>query len=69
MKLTAALRLAGEAFLNALYPPHCASCLADTPSGIHLCEKCAEQAPAIKAPFCRQCSVCLCRHQIDNAPN
>lgn len=56
MKLTAALRLAGEAFLNALYPPHCASCLADTPSGIHLCEKCAAQAPAIKAPYCRQCS-------------
>ena len=29
MKIADALRLAGEAFLNALYPPHCAQCLAD----------------------------------------
>lgn len=56
MKIAEVLRLTGEAFLNALYPPHCANCLADTPSGIHLCAKCAAQAPKIKAPYCSQCS-------------
>jgi ComF family protein len=56
MKIADALRLAGEAFLNALYPPHCAKCLADTLPGIHLCPTCAAQAPKIVAPFCRQCS-------------
>jgi len=56
MKIADALRLSGEAFLNALYPPHCAKCLADTDSGVHLCLICAAQARKIKSPFCRQCS-------------
>ncbi|MDR3401350.1 MAG: ComF family protein [Chthoniobacter sp.] len=56
MKIADALRLAGEAVLDALYPPHCAKCLAETPSGVHLCPACAGQAPKIEAPFCRQCS-------------
>jgi ComF family protein len=56
MKIADALRLTGEAFLNALYPPHCAKCLAETPSGVHLCVKCAAEAPRILAPFCHRCS-------------
>ena len=56
MKIANALRLAGEAFLNALYPPHCAQCGTETASGRHLCADCAAQAPRIEAPFCRQCS-------------
>ena len=56
MKIADALRLAGEAFLNALYPPHCAKCLVDTAPGMHLCAACAAQAPRIRAPFCQQCS-------------
>jgi len=56
MKIADALRLSGEAFLNALYPPHCAQCLADTASGVHVCANCARQAPRIEPPFCQQCS-------------
>ena len=56
MKIADALRLAGEAFLNAIYPPHCAKCLADTAPGVHLCAGCASQVKRITAPFCQQCS-------------
>jgi ComF family protein len=56
MKIADVLRLTGEAFLNALYPPHCAKCLAETPSGVYLCPACAGQAAKIVAPFCQQCS-------------
>ena len=56
MKIADALRLTGEAFLNALYPPHCAQCLADTPSGVHVCGSCAAQARRIESPYCRRCS-------------
>jgi competence protein ComFC len=56
MKIGDALRLAGEAFLNALFPPHCAKCLAETATGMHLCAACAAQAPKIVAPFCYRCS-------------
>ena len=50
------LRRAGSAFLDLLYPPHCAICLNDTPAGEHLCADCRTQAPAINAPFCETCS-------------
>ena len=56
MKIADALRLTGEAFLNALYPPHCAQCQAPTDPGVHLCPVCAAQAIRIQPPFCRQCS-------------
>jgi len=56
MKIADALRLSGEAFLNALYPPHCAQCLANTASGVHVCAICAAQARKIEPPFCRRCS-------------
>jgi competence protein ComFC len=56
MKIADALRITGRAFLNALYPPHCAKCLADTEPSVHLCATCAGQARRIEAPFCRQCS-------------
>jgi ComF family protein len=56
MKIVAAFRLAGEALLNALYPPHCAQCQADTASGVHLCPDCAATAPKIESPFCQKCS-------------
>jgi competence protein ComFC len=50
------LRRAGDALLSLFFPPHCASCGADTPGGVHVCEKCLEGARQIEAPFCRQCS-------------
>ncbi len=50
------LRSAGEAAISLLYPPHCAMCEADTPSGSHLCEACANTVRPISAPFCHQCS-------------
>ena len=56
MKIVDSLRLAGSAILDAIYPPHCAQCQAETPSGVHLCTGCAGQAPKIEAPYCRQCS-------------
>lgn len=58
MKIVPLLKRAGEAALGILYPPHCANegCGADTPSGVHLCEKCAGEAYKIKAPFCQDCS-------------
>jgi ComF family protein len=56
MKIVHALRLAGEAFLHALYPPHCAQCHAETASGQHLCPACAALAPRIESPFCQRCS-------------
>ena len=56
MKIAHTLRQTGEALVSLLYPPHCAKCGADTAAGSHLCAECARQAPAIKPPFCRQCS-------------
>jgi len=56
MKIADSLRLVADAVLDALYPPHCAQCRTETTSGEHLCAACAEQAPRIEAPFCRQCS-------------
>jgi ComF family protein len=56
MKIADSLRLVANAFLDAIYPPHCAQCQAETPSGVHLCITCASQAPKIEAPFCQQCS-------------
>ena len=52
VKLTPMLR----AFLNLLYPPHCALCLCDTPAGEHLCATCRKEAPRIVAPCCQVCS-------------
>ena len=56
MKIGTPLQRAGEALLALLYPPHCASCGADTASGVHLCADCAGQARKIEAPFCARCS-------------
>ena len=56
MKIGTTLRRAGEALVSLLYPPHCASCGADTEGGVHLCAACAGQAKKIEAPFCRRCS-------------
>lgn len=50
------LRRAGEALLSLFFPPHCATCGADTPGGVHVCAKCAEGARRIEAPFCQRCS-------------
>ena len=47
---------AGEAAVSLFFPPHCASCGADTAGGIHLCDECAAGARAIDAPFCHRCS-------------
>jgi ComF family protein len=56
MKIADSLRLVVDAVLDALYPPHCAQCQAETASGVHLCGDCAGQATRIEAPFCAQCS-------------
>lgn len=56
MKIAHALRQAGDGLLALLYPPHCASCGADTASGAHLCAACAAEAQEIAAPFCQRCS-------------
>ncbi len=50
------LRRAGEALLSLFFPPHCASCSAETGAGEHLCPTCAEGVQRIEAPFCRRCS-------------
>ncbi|MEI8235420.1 MAG: ComF family protein [Verrucomicrobiota bacterium] len=50
------LRRAGGAFLDLLYPPHCAICRAPTPAGEHLCAACLAQAPALKGALCSVCS-------------
>lgn len=50
------LRSTGVAFLNLLYPPHCAICLCETLAGEHLCAECRKQAVVIAAPFCQTCS-------------
>jgi ComF family protein len=47
---------AGKALLSLFFPPHCASCGADTEGGVHLCAGCAEKARRIEAPFCEKCS-------------
>lgn len=47
---------AGEALTSLFFPPHCASCGADTVPGIHLCPACAEKPRAIEPPFCQRCS-------------
>ena len=49
-------RSAGLAFLDLVYPPHCAICLCKTRAGEHLCPACRKTAPAIRAPFCDTCS-------------
>jgi len=50
------LRGAGSAFLDLLYPPHCAICLNKTHAGEHLCAACRKEAPVVRAPFCNTCS-------------
>ncbi len=58
MKPLQQLRRAGDAFLNLLYPPHCAICKAETPAREHLCPECRKsaRAGAVTAPFCHVCS-------------
>jgi ComF family protein len=56
MRIATALQLLGKGLLALLYPPHCAKCGADTPSGVYLCPACAGEARRIEAPFCQQCS-------------
>jgi ComF family protein len=46
----------GETLVSLFFPPHCASCGADTRSGEHLCAACAEKVRRIEAPFCQRCS-------------
>ena len=60
------LRSAGGAFLDLLYPPHCAICLCKTRAGEHLCASCRKDAPVIRAPFCESCSTPF-SGQIDGA--
>lgn len=56
MRLPPIATRAGDALLSLFFPPHCASCGADTGRGVHLCDECADKARAIIAPFCRRCS-------------
>lgn len=50
------LTAAGEAFVNLVYPPHCAICQTRTQPGAQLCADCLSSAIPISPPFCRQCS-------------
>lgn len=45
-----------QAFLNLVYPPHCALCRAETPPREHLCAACRKTAQRIASPFCEICS-------------
>src|SRR4051812_7417392 len=56
MSIFAPIRRVAETLVSILYPPHCAACDASTASGVFICTRCAEGAPKIEAPFCRQCS-------------
>ncbi len=56
MKISTTLQRAGEALTSLFFPPHCASCGADTVGGAHLCAGCAGMAKKITAPFCQRCS-------------
>ena len=38
------------------FPPYCVHCAADTPPGVYVCERCAEDVHRIEAPFCQRCS-------------
>ena len=49
-------RRAGDALLSLFFPPHCASCGADTERGGHVCEGCAGKTRRIEPPFCQRCS-------------
>lgn len=51
-----ALRRLGQTVLSLFYPPHCAECGAETPTGCHLCDTCAREARRLVAPFCQICS-------------
>lgn len=56
MRIVANVRSAGEALLSLFFPPHCAACEADTATGVHLCEACADKARRIEPPMCERCS-------------
>ncbi len=47
---------AGDALLSLFFPPHCASCGAETERGRHVCEGCAGKTRRIEPPFCQRCS-------------
>jgi competence protein ComFC len=47
---------AGEALVSLFFPPHCASCGADTQRGVHVCADCTVRARPIERPFCQRCS-------------
>ena len=50
------VRRAGDALLSLFFPPHCASCGADTERGGHVCAGCAGKTRRIEPPFCQRCS-------------
>ena len=56
MSIVRIARLAGDAVLSLLYPPHCAICGADTQPRSHVCAACAGRVQEIQPPFCRTCS-------------
>ncbi len=56
MRIPGLARRAGDALLSLFFPPHCASCGADTERGAHVCEGCAGKARRIEPPFCQRCS-------------
>jgi ComF family protein len=56
MRIPGVARRAGEALVSLFFPPHCASCGADTARDEHLCAGCAGKVRPIKPPFCTRCS-------------
>lgn len=51
-----ALRNPFRGFVSLVYPSSCAVCAETIESGRQLCERCASEAPRLRAPFCARCS-------------
>jgi ComF family protein len=53
--LAASRRILGS-LGTLLYPPHCATCKADTTPGVYVCETCLTDLDRLAAPMCARCS-------------
>ncbi len=51
-----ALRNPLRGLVSLVYPSSCAACAATVEPGAQLCDRCADEAPRLRAPFCARCS-------------
>lgn len=54
--LALAIRNPFRGLVSLVYPASCAVCAAMVEPGEQLCERCAGEAPRLRAPFCDRCS-------------